>query len=70
MFKLMDKKIIAILRKLFLFNWPYVIVLLCCYYSILYAVLAGDDITSFDVRPECNLTVSDVPSRQHKPYGH
>ena len=23
MFKLMDKKIIAILRKLFLLNWPY-----------------------------------------------
>ena len=26
MFKLMNKKIIAILRKLFLLNWPYVIV--------------------------------------------
>ena len=30
MFKLMDKKMIAILRKLYLLNCPYVITLICC----------------------------------------
>ena len=35
MFKLMDKKIIAILRKLFFFNWPYGLFLVLQHLSVM-----------------------------------
>ena len=57
---------------------------MCCPYALeifchvdcvtLHTVLAGDDVTSFDVaQPECNLTGNDVTSSlatdsQHQPY--
>ena len=42
MFKLMDKKIIAVLRKLFLLNWPYGFNLLAAYYHNISGGSRGD----------------------------
>ena len=48
MFKLMGKKIIAILRKLFLLNWPYEDSVMCCRYELSRSVSCSSQGTESD----------------------